>query len=46
MFLLILLILAVIAAVMFTKMSLYVIGGAIGLLFCLIVFIIKRRRQR
>ena len=45
MFLIVLLILAVIAAVSFAKMTLYVAGAIIGLLIVLLVYVIKRRRQ-
>ena len=44
--LLLFLILAVIVAVVFTNMTLYVIGGLLGLLIVLFTFIIRRRKQK
>lgn len=46
MILLLLLVLAVVIAVVFTNMTLYVVGGLIGLLIVLFAFMIKRRKQR
>ena len=46
MILLLLLVLAVVIAVVFTNMTLYVIGGLIGLVIVLFAFMIKRRKQR
>lgn len=39
------LILAVILVVIFSHMTLYVVGGVIGLLILLITYIVKRRKQ-
>lgn len=44
--LLLLLILAVIVAVVFSHMALYVIGGLLGLLIVLITCFVKRRKQK
>ena len=41
-----LLILAVIIALSFVNMTLSVVGGLLGLMIVLLVFVIKRRRQR
>ena len=46
MVLLLLLVLAVIAFIGFTKMTLTVVGAAIGVVLVLFAFIIRRRRQR
>lgn len=46
MFLLVLLVLAVVIAVTFANMTLYVIGGLIGLLIVLFTFVIRRRKQK
>ena len=46
MFLLCLVILAVVLAVVFTNMTLYVIGGLIGILIVLFAYLIKRRRLK
>ena len=45
MILLLLLVLAVVIAVVFTNMTLYVVGGLIGLLIVLFAFMIKRRSK-
>ena len=37
---------AIVAAIVFAKMSLYVVGALIGLLIVLIVFIFKRRKKQ
>ena len=44
--LLLFLILAVILTVVFANMTLYVVGGLIGFLIVLFVFIIKRRNRK
>ena len=46
MFLLVLLVLAVVISVTFANMTLYVIGGLIGLLIVLFTFVIRRRKQK
>ena len=46
MILLFLLILAVIIAVVFANMTLYVVGGLIGLVIVFVAYVIKRRKQR
>ena len=44
--LLLLLILAVVLCVIFANMTLYVIGGVVGILLVIALSIIKRRKQK
>lgn len=46
MVLLLVLVLAVVAVIGFTKMTLTAIGGAIGVVIVLFAFLIRRRRQK